>query len=94
MTEGTETQPTPTPSPTLADGTVGFELRETGATHTVTGQGVVPIVNEDGSPDSEYVLYAVVNGQKVVLESYSPGRIAIIARVEQARQDAAAQAAE
>jgi hypothetical protein len=51
-----------------------FEKIATGRTHT-TREGVAEILNEDGTPETEYVLFAHVDGAKLRLLSKSSGYV-------------------
>lgn len=70
-----QTAPADVPSETTATFPLSFAKRETGRTHTVTGQGVQPILDADGNVETEYVLSATIDGQEVVLQRFGGGII-------------------
>jgi hypothetical protein len=67
---------------------VSLVLVPTGRLHNLTGKGLVPIQNEDGSPESEYRLVADVDGEQVTLSSWHSGIIG--GKVQAARNQRAA----
>jgi hypothetical protein len=75
----------------MADGNVRLERRETGRTHTVTGQGVDLLRDPDGNPEAEYVLLATIDGVDVVLSRWAAGTIEIRVAAAQAAADAEAE---
>lgn len=54
---------------------VELVLVPSGRTHTVTGKGVVPIENADGTAETVYRLVANVDGEQVTLSEYGSGHI-------------------
>jgi hypothetical protein len=86
--EQTQTEPAPTEPAKQTSYPVSLVVVESGRTHGVAGGASFDLIRDDeGNPETEYVLAAEINGVQVPLQSFSKSVLDQLAASEKQRQE-------
>jgi hypothetical protein len=87
-TQPTQTEPAQTEPAKPTSFPVSLVVVESGRTHGIAGGASFDLIRDDeGNPETEYVLAAEINGVPVPLQSYSKSVLDQLAASEKQRQE-------